>query len=150
MGDLLFNILTDGIKIVLTDNYNIKTLGGIYYRDTKTILGYTKKIKDTKELIWVFLHELGHHVFYHQKYDRFFKFDYLWQAFKNYQNHKYHFDFITEQPKFSLSEFFSEVFALYFINPKSLIQNDKKLFIKLKKTFNNIIIFFNEYNNKLK
>ncbi|MGC8815996.1 MAG: hypothetical protein ACP5O4_07405 [bacterium] len=127
MGDLLFNILTDGVKIVFPDNHYIKTLGGIYYKNTKTIVIYTD---DLTKILWVFFHELAHHVFRHLKYGRFFKFDYLLQAFRNYQNGKYHFD-LGHQAKCSISEFFSEIFALYFIDPRLLIENDKRLFIEL-------------------
>ncbi len=148
MGEFLFNILTDGIKIIFPESDYIKRLGGLYYKQTKTIILYKKATKE--EILWCFLHELGHHVFEHPMYGRFFKFNYLWQAFKNYQNGVYSFELTTNQANVSLSEFFSELFALYFIYPLDIINNDRKLFLELKNAFNNVINFYIEYTKKLK
>ncbi len=147
MGSILFNILTDRVKIIFPEGNYIKNLGGLYYKNIKTIILY-KTIKE--KALWNFFHELGHHVFDHPMYGRFFKFNYLWQAFRNYQNGSYSFELTTNQAKVSLSEFFSELFALYFICPSELINNDKRLFLEFKNAFNNVINFYIDYNKKLK
>jgi hypothetical protein len=70
LGDKLFYLFTKDVKIVFGNKNIIKSLGGFYYRDIKTLVLYSKKID-------VLLHELGHHVFFHPKYGRYFKFKYL-------------------------------------------------------------------------
>lgn len=145
LGDKLFYLFTKDVKIVFDNKDNIKNLGGFYYRGIKAIILYSKKID-------VLLHELGHHVFFHPKYGRYFKFNYLWEAFRKYQNKQYsRIRLTTYQAKTSLSEFFSEIFAFYFMYPDILAHEDPILYKELTNAFKNIVSNFypKDNNNKI-
>jgi hypothetical protein len=143
LGDKLFYLFTKDVKIVFGNKNTIKSLGGFYYREIKTLVLYSKKID-------MLLHELGHHVFFHPKYGRYFKFKYLWEAFRKYQNKQYSRIILTTyQAKTSLSEFFSEIFAFYFMYPDILAQEDPILYKELTNALKNIISNFYQNNNKI-
>jgi hypothetical protein len=144
LGDKIFYLFTKDVKIVFGNKNNIKSLGGFYYRDIKTLVLYSKKID-------VLLHELGHHVFFHPKYGRYFKFKYLWEAFRKYQNKQYSRIILsTYQAETSLAEFFSEIFAFYFMYPDILVEEDPILYKELTNALKNIISnFYQNNNNKI-
>jgi hypothetical protein len=144
LGDKLFYLFTKDVKIVFGNKNTIKRLEGYYYKDIKTLVLYSKKID-------VLLHELGHHVFFHPKYGRYFKFKYLWEAFRKYQNKQYSRIILTTyQAETSLAEFFSEIFAFYFMYPDILAQEDPILYKELTHALKNIISnFYQNNNNKI-
>jgi len=145
LGDKLFYLFTKDVKIVFVNKNTIKRLGGVYQGNIKTIILYSPKID-------VLLHELGHHVFFHPKYGRYFKFKYLWEAFRKYQNNQYsRIRLTTYQAETSLSEFFSEIFAFYFMYPAILAQEDPILYKELTNALKNIISNFypKDNNNKI-
>jgi len=65
LGDKLFYLFTKDVKIVFGNKDIIKRLGGLFQGNIKTLILYSPKID-------VLLHELGHHVFFHSKYGRYF------------------------------------------------------------------------------
>ena len=143
LGNKLFYLFTKDVKIVFGNKNTIKRLGGLYYANIKTLVLYSKKID-------VLLHELGHHVFFHPKYGRYFKFKYLWEAFRKYQNNQYsRIRLTTYQAETSLYEFFSEIFAFYFMYPDILAQEDPILYKELTNALKNIISNFYQNNNKI-
>jgi hypothetical protein len=144
LGDKLFYLFTKDVKIVFGNKNTIKRLEGYYYKPIKILVLYSKKID-------VLLHELGHHVFFHPKYGRYFKFKYLWEAFRKYQNNQYSRIILsTYQAETSLAEFFSEIFAFYFMYPDILAQEDPILYKELTNAFKNIISnFYQNNNNKI-
>jgi len=145
LGDKLFYLFTKDVKIVFGNKNTIKRLGGVYQGNIKTIVLYSPKID-------VLLHELGHHVFFHPKYGRYLKFKYLWEAFRKYQNKQYSRIILsTYQAETSLAEFFSEIFAFYFMYPNILAQEDPILYKELTNAFKNIISHFypKDNNNKI-
>jgi len=143
LGDKLFYLFTKYVKIVFGNKDTIKRLGGFYQGNIKTIILYSPKID-------VLLHELGHHVFFHPKYGRYFKFKYLWEAFRKYQNRQYSRIILsTYQAETSLAEFFSEIFAFYFMYPDILAQEDPILYKELTNALKNIISNFYQNNNKI-
>jgi hypothetical protein len=143
LGDKLFYLFTKDVKIVFGNKNTIKRLEGYYYKHIKILVLYSKKID-------VLLHELGHHVFFHPKYGRYFKFKYLWEAFRKYQNNQYSRIILsTYQAETSLAEFFSEIFAFYFMYPDILAQEDPILYKELTSALKNIISNFYQNNNKI-
>jgi hypothetical protein len=143
LGDKLFYLFTKDVKIVFGNKNTIKRLEGYYYKHIKILVLYSKKID-------VLLHELGHHVFFHPKYGRYFKFKYLWEAFRKYQNNQYSRIILsTYQAETSLAEFFSEIFAFYFMYPDILAQEDPILYKELTNALKNIISNFYQNNNKI-
>jgi hypothetical protein len=143
LGDKLFYLFTKDVKIVFGNKNTIKRLEGYYYKHIKILVLYSKKID-------VLLHELGHHVFFHPKYGRYFKFKYLWEAFRKYQNNQYSRIILsTYQAETSLAEFFPEIFAFYFMYPDILAQEDPILYKELTNALKNIISNFYQNNNKI-
>lgn len=136
MGDELFHIFLSDVKIRIVKDDNIKRLGGLYKRDFKEILVYNDYLE-------TFFHELGHHVFQHPKFARFFHFPYLWQAFESYK--KTNYDFLGHQAKCHLEEFFAEIFSMFFCNYDHLKSYDFRLAQELEEAIQKIIDQGQEY-----
>ncbi|MCS7164947.1 MAG: hypothetical protein RMJ51_01520 [Candidatus Calescibacterium sp.] len=128
LGEDLYYLFLHDVSILVVDRGSIKTLGGCYKE--KKIFVYDFRL-DT------FFHELGHHVFKHPKFSRFFHFRYLWDAFYNYQ--KQEASFLGHQAKCSLEEFFCQIFAIFFTDHEWLWSYDRKLYIELYKAIEEII-----------
>lgn len=128
LGEDLYSLFCRDIRIRIVNTCHIKTLGGMYVKNVIYIYDF---------YLETFFHELGHHVFRHPKFSRFFHFEYLWNSFYHYQRDQK--IFLGHQAKCSLEEFFAQVFSVFFTNHELLMDYDERLYRELVSAIEKIL-----------